>query len=80
MYRCWLPLCHCHRLVHTHRAIGVVDAVGRARRWKILSEVFGTTRTHQILGSRRHLPKFANRLGRYSDIAIHLDPHHPERS
>src|SRR5215471_14911801 len=34
MYRCWLPLCHCHRLVHTHRAVGVVDAVGRAGRWR----------------------------------------------
>jgi hypothetical protein len=34
----------------------------------------------QILGPDRHLPKFANRLGRYSDIAIHLDPHHPKRS
>jgi hypothetical protein len=60
MYRCWLPLCHGNRLVHTHRAIGVVDAVGRARRWRcpseILSEVFGPTRA----ALRRHINQVAH--------------------
>jgi hypothetical protein len=35
----WLPLCHGNRLVHTHRAIEVVDAVGGARRWRRPSEI-----------------------------------------
>src|SRR5437016_1413903 len=30
---------------------------------------------HQILGPRRHLPKFANGLCRYSDVWVHFDPH-----
>jgi hypothetical protein len=35
----WVPLCHGNRLVHTHRAIEVVDAVGGGRRWRRPSEI-----------------------------------------
>ena len=30
---------------------------------------------HQILGPRRHLPKFANGLCSHSDVWVHLHPH-----
>ena len=53
-----------------------------ASRYASLAYFYGASGTallrcyyDQILGPRRHLPKFANGLCRYSDASVHLDPH-----